>query len=251
MDRIQRAVELFQEQKTTEALDLVLQVLTDRAEIQRAEHDRLELRNRGEYEAAIAQINQAIQEAGGGELLGRLLHDRGTTLQGASRFDEALVSLRAAYLVRRAAGDAIGASYSAFQIPMCRNLAGDPHDDLLEEFRQAKNILSQILSEEAAKIEVAHEGNLRQNLAFCLQREGEHESALEMYNEVLSLREQADDQRGYAMTQARIAECLLGLGRLDEAESTAQAALEYFEKIQDQNRIQQLRSTLERIAEKR
>lgn len=251
MDPIDRAVVLMKEGKAAEALDLVRQVLEARAHIEQEAQRRLDLRNRGEYNAVISAIDEAIQRAGGGVLLGRLLHDRGTTLQGAKRFTEALDCLRAAYFLRRAAGDALGASYTAFQIPMCRNVAGEAKEMLLEEFRRAGEILAQILAEQENQLEVAHEGNLRQNLAFCLQFEGRYGDAILQYQAVLPLRQQANDERGYAMTQSRIAECLLELGRLDEAEETAQVALRFFENIQDKNRIQQVRATLQRIVEAR
>lgn len=251
IDPIDRAVALLQRGQTDEAVDLVRQMLERRVSIDQETQRRLDLRNRGQYDAAISAIDEAIQKAGGGTLLGRLLHDRGTTLQGAKHFTEALDYLRAAYILRQAAGDTVGAAYSAFQIPMCRSVAGDPQEALRVEFRNTADILARTLREKGDTLEVLHEGNLRQNLAYCLQFDGNYADAFTQYQAVLVLRQQASDDRGYAMTQSRMAECLLAEGRLDEAEKTAQAALRFFEEIRDQNRIQQVHATLQRIAEAR
>lgn len=177
-DLIDRAVATLGLGQRVEALALAEQVLQERALIEQEIQHYLDLRNQGQYGEAFLEIDRAIQRAGGGFLLGRLLHDRGTTLQGAKRFDKALDFLKAAYLLRRAAGDAIGASYSVFQIPMCRLVAGDPHEELKEEFHNAADILGQILIEEGDTLEVSDEGNLRQNLAFCVQFVGNYGGAL-------------------------------------------------------------------------
>jgi len=248
MDRIEQAATLFASGQRERALELVLEVLVDRNAIEEEARERLDLRNQSQYGEALSRISQAMEQAGGGELLGRLLHDRGTTLQGARRFEEALAALRAAYLLRREVSDLIGAAYTAFQIPMCRRMAREDPSALREEFQQSAEILQLVLQERQSDIEVGDEGNLRHNLAFCLQFQEQYQEALKEYQRVLDLRALADDMRGEAMTQARIAECLLELGDFEEAGQNAGEALAYFMQIGDQNRIQQVQGTLEKIS---
>ncbi|MBI4138069.1 MAG: tetratricopeptide repeat protein [Candidatus Wildermuthbacteria bacterium] len=250
-DKLEEAVLLFKEGDLGGALRLAEEVLKDRFRIEENEAARLALRNQGKTEDALAAIDVAIQEAGGGVLLGRLLHDRGTTLQGAKRFQESLEFLGAAFLLRQGSGDFLGASYSRFQMAMCRFVAGGSEAALAQEFKSAAAMLEDLLERLKDSLEVSHEGNLRQNLAFCIQQDGRHGEALELYREVLLFRQQAGDNRGYAMTQSRMAECLLNLGHLREANEVAHRALLYFESIGDLNRIAQVRYTIKKIAETR
>jgi hypothetical protein len=58
------------------------------------------------------------------------------------------------------------------------------------------------------------------------------------------MREEAEDARGYALTQARLAECYKELGKDTEARKHGTSALEYFEKIGDIERIKQVKFAL-------
>ena len=204
-------------------------------------------RNKENYEFAREKLHGSIKLAGGGALIGELMHHLGTVEQGAKNFEDALKYLRAAVWIRTDAGDTLGAAYSAFQIPMCLRVSGIPDDLLLEDFRAARDAIYVVIDGPHA-ISDEHMGNMLQNLAFCLQVERDFVEAIKRYSEVLAYRDKANDRRGAAMTLARKAECQIEIGQIDNAHDNSMAALKIFQEIGDVNRIKQVEETLQKIS---
>lgn len=255
-DAIELATRLWLADKGVQALHAVIDVLETRGLIERVRiKEALDQRNIGNYARAEEILSRAIREAGGLTLIGELYHHLGTNAQGAGNFEEALRYLRMAFQIRNDAGDILGLAYTAFQIPMCKELSGVPRETLIPDFQKARNAIYAAL-EIFPDLSVEHQGNMRQNLAFCLQVEQKFEQALEEYKKVLEFRENAEgdkpenERRGTAMTRARIAECLLELGLFKETKEQAQKALLVFEHLEDVNRIKQVQTTLRRLEEK-
>lgn len=251
MDVFQEAVRRWAEQDKPGAIEALAPALDARVVMETRFREALDHRNQGRHEDAMRILQLAFRDAGGGTQLGETLHHMGTTLQGKKRYPEALEALRAAFLVRELAGDGLGAAYSAFQIPMCHLVSGTQKQELLGEFAKARERILDIVDKQGQDLELLHLGNLWQNVAFCYQMESNFSEALSGYGYVLELREQVGDARGRAMTQARIAECQLDLGCLEDAKRVAQETLAFFREIYDRNRIAQVEQTLQAIQETR
>ena len=83
-------------------------------------------------------------------------------------------------------------------------------------------------------------GNFMQNLAYVEQVKGEINKAILFYEMTLKARETAEDARGYALTQARLAECYKELGEDAKAKKYGELALKYFKSTGDKERIEQV-----------
>lgn len=251
MDVFLEAVRLWQEGQRDDSIQALVPALDTRVVLELRVREALDHRNQGRYEMAQTILGRAFHDAGGGTQLGEILHHMGTVFQGEKRFEDALETLRAAFLVRTLAQDNLGAAYTAFQIPMCHYIFDISREELLEEFKKARERIIDVLDKQGHDLEPLHLGNLWQNVAFCHQMEKNYPEALVVYDRVLKLRVQAKDDRGRAMTLARIAECQLEIGNLDEADDSAKEALKTFQEIEDKNRIAQVEKTLQAIAEAR
>jgi len=254
-DNIEWAASLL-EKDPDQATLVIISVLKSRNLIREIRiREALEQRNLGHNDRASEILLLAIKDAGGGTLLGELYHHLGTNAQGAGNFTKALEYLSLALELRMDAGDNLGAAYTTFQIAMCKIMSRASETELIFEFQNAKRIARAALNEQGLSAE--HKGNMHQNLAFCLQLESFFEDAIHEYQNVLQFREEAEhgkeplERRGTAMTLARIAECLMGLHRYDEATEQALRALAIFQNIADVNRIKQVEATLQQIAEGR
>ena len=170
-------------------------------------------------------------------LAGRMWHYRGRVLQAMNQYDEAIDALNTAINLRK--NDAVSRAYSVFQKFICKQYGEFPISD--EEVEETKLALSIAWANKAATI--ADIGNMMQNLAYVEQTKGDTEKAILFYEMTLKSRETAGDARGYALTQARLAEIyweMKGMGPL--AIRHGKSALEYFEKTNDVERIKQVKA---------
>lgn len=254
-DLLEKATSLAMGGDTPAALNALANVMKNRIKINTVRiKEAQDQRNLGNNQRAEEILRLAIEDAGGGSLLGELYHNLGTNSQGAKQFGKALKYLHIAFALRRDSGDLLGAAYTAFQIPMCKKMSGEPDDNLRAEFRKARTAIAEVVSMNK-NLAPEHLSNMKQNFAFCLQAEKDYVAALAEYTQLLPLREAAEsnkdaaERRLVAMTRARIAECHFALGQNDLALEEARKALEVFEHIEDKNRIKQVRDLIEKIEE--
>lgn len=262
-DKIELAQGLWKKGEHGEAVELLIDTLKTRDSISSVRlKEANDQRNLGNHERAEEILLLAIRDANGFQLLGRLLHELGTNAQGAGKYEEAINYLQFALKIRTLIDDTLGVAYTSFQIPMCRlvqlergvvssALISSFEKMILVNFQDAREKIRCVLKQ--PELPPEQEGNMRQNLAFCLQSEGNFEDALKEYREVLKIRESAEahkeplERRDTALTYARIGDCLLGLGHAEEAREAARKALEIFEHINDKNRIKQIRDLIAKI----
>jgi tetratricopeptide (TPR) repeat protein len=171
-------------------------------------------------------------------LMGLVCHYRGRVFQSISAYEEAVEELERAIEYRE--NDLIAKAYSVFQRFICKIYGKLSITD--QEVEETKMALFAAMANNAASIEDI--GNFLQNIAYIEQVKGSVEKAVAFYKMTLVMREEAEDARGYALTQARLAECYKALGNDAEAERHGKSALEYFEKTGDIQRVRQVQSAL-------
>jgi len=254
-DLIERATVLAIQGDMPSALYALANSLDARIKIKNLRiREALDQRNLGNNHRAEEILRLAVREAGGGSLLGELYHHLGTNSQGVNQFTKALEYLHLAFRLRADSGDILGAAYTAFQIPMCKNVSGVPYENLLGEFSEAEETIRTALRD-ADHLPEEHAGNMLQNLAFCLQVKKQWMDALSAYDETMVYRNLAEadkpenERRGVAMTRTRKAECYLALGQIGLARDEADQALLVFERIEDKNRIKQVHDLMAKISE--
>ena len=205
----------------------------------------------GKNKEALAQLNMAFDEINllseveiQQSLLGLTWHYQGSTLQRMGRYDIAVAAIEMAIAFREK--DPIARAYSVFQLFICKVYGDIAISD--EEVKETKMALLRAMTDDAATI--ADIGNMMQNLAYIEQVRGDTEKAILFYDMTLASREMAHDERGRALTYARLAECHKEVGGEDEfAKMYAQRALEYFENTGDKERIEQVKKVLREIQE--
>jgi tetratricopeptide (TPR) repeat protein len=171
-------------------------------------------------------------------LMGLVCHYKGRLFQSIGAYKEAVEDLERAIEFRK--NDLVAKAYSAFQLFICKIYGKLSITD--QEVKETKMALGMALADDAASI--ADIGNFLQNIAYIEQVEGSVEKAVAFYKAALVMREEAEDARGYALTQARLAECYKTLGKDTDAKRHGESALEYFTKTHDTERIKQVESVL-------
>jgi len=79
------------------------------------------------------------------------------------------------------------------------------------------------------------------NLAYIEQKRGDIRKAVWLYQVAEMFRRIANDQRGLALTWARLGECYRQIGEKQKAQEYGERALRYFEEIGDVERVQQVK----------
>ena len=175
-------------------------------------------------------------------LRGLICHYRGRVLQTMGKYEQAVEELQEAEGYRQ--DNPVDYAYTAFQLFICKEYGKLPISD--EEVEATKFVLLEGIVDKAATI--ADIGNFLQNVAYIEQVKGDTEKAILFYDMTLASREMAHDERGRALTYARLAECHKEVGGEDEfAKMYAQRALEYFENTGDKERIEQVKKVLREI----
>ena len=202
-----------------------------------------QLQKNGKHQEALEQLGLAMAEIDllpDGEikdsLLGLALHYRGSTLQRMGRYGNAVEALIRAIEVRE--NDPIAKAYSVFQLFICKIYGKFLMSD--KEIEETKMALTAAMANNAATI--ADIGNFLQNIAYVEQVKGDINKAVTFYKMTLEARKEADDERGIALTWARLAEIywdIDGKGLL--AIRHGKSALEYFQKRGDVDRIKQVK----------
>ncbi len=209
------------------------------------------LRMKGEYDQALNLLNEAEKIAK--ELrndmrkraMGDISHHKARTLQAMGRYKESLIEIEKAIRLRRK--DPIQRVYSMFQRYILKTYAG--MKILSKEAKETeKALLAAIVESEDAK----QIGDFFQNLAYIEQKYRSVHKAILFYKTAMIFREEANDERGKAMTQARLAECYNQLADKEESQefkfralTYGLKALDYFKKVGDPERVKQMQSVFE------
>ena len=174
---------------------------------------------------------------------GLVYHYKGRVEQAMGRYELAVESLNWALSYRQ--NNPVDYAYTMFQLFICKIYGKLPITD--EEVEETKMALTAAMAKNAASI--ADIGNMMQNLAYIEQVKGSVEKAITFYKMTLEAREEAGDERGIALTQARLAECYKINGQSYEARDSASFALGYFIKTNDKERIKQVEKVLQDLSE--
>jgi len=203
----------------------------------------------GKNKEALAQLNMAFDEINllleveiQQSLLGLTWHYRGSTLQRMGRYNRAVEAIEMAIAFRKK--DPIARAYSVFQLFICKDYGNIPISD--KEVEETKVALLKAMANDAATI--ADIGNMMQNVAYIEQVKGNINKAILFYHMTEVSRRKANDERGLALTWARLAECYKIDGNNELAISYGEKALDYFEGTSDIERIKQVKKTLDEIA---
>ena len=220
---------------------------TDEERIKAMVEEANRLQKVGKYEEALdilfgvsEEVSSFFPEGGVKQsLFGLVYHYTGSTLQRMGQYDRAIVALGGAVEFREQ--DPVAKAYSMFQLFICKQYGELSISD--GEVEDTKAALTAAMANKAATI--ADIGNMMQNVAYVEQVKGDTEKAILFYEMTLKPRETAGDARGYALTQARLAECHLKIGSDKEVIwKYAGSALEYFEKTGDVERVKQINTVL-------
>jgi tetratricopeptide (TPR) repeat protein len=213
-------------------------------EIKRIVNEANGLSKKGENEEALQLLREAWNEteylpAGPTALKARglIYHYQGRVEQAMGRYGDAVVSLEYALGFRKDVP--VDYAYTMFQRFICKVYARLPISDA--EVKETKMALSTaFVDKEATIMDV---GNFLQDIAYIEQTKRSAEKAILFYRMTETVREEADDKRGLALTQARLAEIywkmMEGTGPL--AMSYGRDALGYFEGEGDKERIKQVK----------
>jgi tetratricopeptide (TPR) repeat protein len=215
--------------ESTEVREMINQAVQSQ---RRGEWEKgLELLGKSEKKTKFLAKDEAMS------LLGLIWHYRGRIEQAMGEYKKAMRSLRRAASIRR--GDPINRAYSLFQQFICADYGGiwlSPR-----KVREIKRALWEGI--DTAK-DPRFLGDAYQNLAYIESRQGDIEKAIWFYHVVEKFREIANDQRGFALTWARLGECYKKIGEEEKAREYGEKALNYFEEVGDPERIQQVKKNV-------
>jgi len=169
-------------------------------------------------------------------LQGLICHYTGRIWQAMGRYEAAAHELQCSIDFRK--NDSVACTYSVFQLFICKVYGNIPISD--KEVEETKLALLKGTVDKSATI--ADIGNFLQNLAYVEQVKGDTNKAILFYKTTLTVREEAQDERGLALTKARLAEVywkIEGGGPL--AISYGKEALEFFKRTGDIERIGQVK----------
>ena len=222
-------------------------------EIRRMVHEAVQLvqlQRKGEWKRGLQLLQEAegktisLSESEAKPLLGLIRHYQGRILQAMGRYHEAESKLLEAIELRK--GDPIGYGYSKFQLFICRDYGGYVFPAV--EVKKTKTALYEWIEASQDPREI---GDAFQNLAYVEQRQGETKKAIWFYQVAEKFREIANDERGLALTWARLGECYVEIGDYEKAKEYGEKALWYFEEKGDVERINQVqKNVLAKIQEK-
>ena len=224
----------------------------ERREVREMIDEAVQLQRKGEWERGLQLLQEAegktisLSESEAKPLLGLIRHYQGRILQAMGRYHEAESKLLEAIELRK--GDPIGYGYSKFQLFICRDYGGYVFPAV--EIKETKTALCEwiVASQDPREI-----GDALQNLAYVEQRQGDIRKALGLYHVAETFREIANDERGLALTWARLGECYVEqkIGDYEKAKEYGERALWYFKEKNDIERIQQVqKNVLTKIQEK-
>ena len=211
-------------------------------EIRRMVEEANRLSKKGEGAGAMDLLDKAWRKVDhvyyfhSKSLKGLICHYIGRVWQSIEEYERVVEELARAIEFRE--NDPIAKAYSVFQLFICKVYGKLLITD--EEVRDTKMALTAAMADKAATI--ADIGNMTQDLAYVEQVRGTTEKAVIFYKMTLAAREEAEDARGYALTQARLAECYKEIGEDAKAKKYGKSALEYFEKTGDVERVKQVKA---------
>ncbi len=167
-------------------------------------------------------------------LLGLIRHYQGRIYQSMGDYPSAIIPLRTAVALRK--GNPVDYAYSKFQFFICKDYGGFMITP--REVIETKAALWGLIDASKNPREL---GDAFQNLAYIESRKGDIRKAVWLYQAAEIFRGIARDERGFALTWARLGECYLKIGEQEKAEEYGRKALEYFKKSGDIERIKQVR----------
>jgi len=209
----------------------------------------VEFQRKGKGEEALRLITEAELKAigflGSGalgnedtkSLIGLIRHCEGRILQAMGKYDEAEEKFRNALELRK--DDPVGYGYSKFQLFILKDYAGMSISP--REVRDTKMVIWEWADATKDPREL---GDVFQNLAYIEQRRGDVQKAIWFYQVAEVFRGIASDQRGFALTSARLGECYAKIGEIEKAREYGEKALKYFEERGDIERIQQVKKNV-------
>lgn len=212
-------------------------------------NEAAKLQRKGEWEEGLKLLREAekrtesLSENEAKPLKGLIWHYRGRIAQAMGQYNEAVARLEDAILIRK--GDPIGYGYSVFQLFICKDYAGYPIS--LLEIDGTKRALLEMVDASKNPQEI---GDVSQNLAYIEQRKGDIEKAIWFYQVAETFRGIANDQRGFALTWARLGECYERINQEQKAREYAEKALGFFKEVGDIERIAQVEAVLAKIQKK-
>ena len=218
---------------------------TDEERIKGMVAEAKRLQKQGENEEALQLLHKAWDESEIESLprniAGLISRCEGRILRIMGRYNAASIALK--YTAECMRDNLIDYANAIFELFACMHDGDIQISD--EEVQETRAALIAAMFSNEAKIE-DDIGNMMQNLAWIEQLMENTEKAIIFYKMALAAREEAGDARGYALTQACLVECYV------EAKSDwkiiwkyADSALEYFGKIGDTERIEQIHATLD------
>ena len=199
------------------------------------------LSKKGNNNAARQVLDEAwsqteyLSEDSAESLRGLICHYSGRIFQALGEYETAVRELEEAIRFRE--NDLVPRAYSVFQLFICKIYGKLPISD--EEVEETKAALTAAMANKAATF--ADIGNMMHNLAYIEQVIGSVHRAILFYKMTLESRREAGDKRGYALTEARLAECYKEVGDNGLAMSHGKSALEYFEITGDVERTKQVK----------
>ena len=174
----------------------------------------------GEWEKALGELQRIegetrlLPKEEAMPLLRLIRHYEGRFLQAAGEHLRAEEKLQMAKEIAIELGDPVGLGYSTFQWFINRDYGGiflSP-----EELRETKKALWGWMDATKNPRDL---GDVFQNLAYIEQRKGDIEKAIWFYQVAEAFRGIANDQRGFALTWARLGECYKEIGNETKPEN--------------------------------
>ena len=209
-------------------------------EIEKIKKILLELKCQGKYNEALKLLQEAeenLPEDESKPLMGWIRHMEGRILQATGKHLEADHKYREAMELRRK--DPVQFGYTVFQRFINKDYAG-----ITPEPKEVKETKIAIWQWADAAKDPKELGDVFQNLAYIEQKQGDIKKAIWFYKVAEVFRRIANDERGFALTWARLGECYRQLKEGQKAKEYGRKALKYFEKVGDVERIKQVKQNI-------
>ena len=202
-----------------------------------------QLQRIGKGEKGLQLLSKAVEEINSFPkdkvkfFMGLIRHREGRILQAMKKYPEAVVKIQEAIEFRK--DDPIQYAYSMFQLFICKTEGKILITD--EEVEETRKALWKMLDITG---DLKEAGDAWHNLGFIDAEQGDVLAAIQRSLRALGYRIKAKDERGIALTCARLGEYYKIKGDDREAEKYGRKALEYFEAEGDIERIRQVKENV-------